>query len=133
MSKSAILCVDDEPMVLTSLKEQIYNRLGNKFLYEFAESADEAEEVIEELAADGVHILVIVSDWLMPGVKGDEFLIRVHQRFPQIVKVMLTGQADEEAIRRVRENANLFRCIRKPWTEEELIETILSGLEPHNE
>ena len=38
----------------------------------------------------------------MPGIKGDEFLIRVHQKYPKIVKVMLTGQADEVAIERVK-------------------------------
>ena len=42
--------------------------------------------------------IIIVSDWLMPGMKGDEFLIQVHQKFPHIVKVLLTGQADSEAI-----------------------------------
>jgi len=64
----------------------------------------------------------------MPGIKGDEFLILVHQKYPKIVKVMLTGQADEVAIERVKELANLHRCLYKPWDGKELIETIKSGL-----
>jgi len=128
MSKSAILCVDDEPVVLDSLKIQLKNEFSDQYLYEFAESADEALEVVEELHDDGIHILVIVSDWLMPGMKGDEFLIQVHHRFPKIVKVMLTGQADNSAIKRAQAEANLHRCLYKPWDGKELIDTIKAGL-----
>ncbi|HEY9299438.1 MAG TPA: response regulator, partial [Phormidium sp.] len=98
-------------------------------VYEVAESADEALEIIEELQSEQTDILVIVSDWLMPGIKGDEFLIRVHEKYPEIIKVMLTGQADDIAIERVKEKAALHNCLYKPWSSQELIETIKSGLE----
>jgi CheY-like chemotaxis protein len=129
MPNTAILCVDDEAVILDSLKEQLRRRFGNRYLYEVAESADDAWEIIEELDDEQVEILVIVSDWLMPGIKGDEFLIQVHQKYPKIVKVMLTGQADSEAIARATREANLHRCLYKPWSEDELAETIISGLE----
>jgi CheY-like chemotaxis protein len=128
MSETAILCVDDEAVILESLKEQLKRRFGDRYLYEVAESAGEAWEIIEELHADNVKVLVIVSDWLMPDMKGDEFLIEVHQKFPQIVTVMLTGQADEEAIVRAKEQGNLYCCLRKPWSEEELAQVINSTL-----
>jgi CheY-like chemotaxis protein len=70
-----------------------------------------------------------VSDWLMPGVKGDEFLIEVYKRYPDILTVMLTGQADESAIARARREAHLHACLRKPWTEEELASAISMALE----
>lgn len=129
MGKKAILCVDDERIILTSLRDQITHHFGNRYLCEIAESADEALEVIEELTEDNVSILIIVSDWLMPSMKGDEFLIRVHQQFPGIVKVLLTGYADEEAIERTREKANLHSYISKPWDEETLIKVLETGLE----
>jgi CheY-like chemotaxis protein len=129
MPKKAILCVDDERIILLSLRDQIKNHFGERYNYEFAESADEALEVIEELHEDGVKILIIVSDWLMPNMKGDEFLIQVHQRFPNIVKVLLTGQADDEAIERTRKYANLHRYLPKPWDEATLLEVLESGLE----
>lgn len=133
MSKKAILCVDDEKIVLLSLRDQLTHHFGNQYIYEFAESADEALEVIEELNEDEIKILIIVSDWLMPNMKGDEFLIRVHQQFPDIVTVLLTGQADEQAIARTQKNANLHRYIPKPWDEETLIEALRSGLEEIDE
>ncbi|MCA1994488.1 MAG: response regulator [Coleofasciculus sp. S288] len=129
MPKKAILCVDDEKIVLLSLRDQLTHHFGDRYIYEFAESAEEAWEVIEELNDDEVKILIIVSDWLMPNMKGEEFLVQVHQRFPGIVKVLLTGQADEEAIARTRQYANLHRYIPKPWDEATLIEVLESGLE----
>jgi len=124
----AILCVDDERVVLDSLKAQLKDEFGENYFYEIAESADDALEIIDELFEEEVNVLVIVSDWLMPGMKGDEFLIHVHQKFPKIIKVMLTGQADDGAIERAYHKANLHRCLHKPWNGEELIETIKSGI-----
>lgn len=128
MSKPIILCVDDEVVVLNSLKIQLKNEFGDAYLYEVAESADEALEIIEEIEDENKAIIVIVSDWLMPGIKGDEFLIRVHQQYPNVVKVLLTGQADETAIERAKTQANLHSCLHKPWDGKELVETIKSGL-----
>jgi CheY-like chemotaxis protein len=128
MSQAAILCVDDEEIVLRSLKEQLRRRLGSRYLYETARSAQDAWEAIDELIEDGATILVIVSDWLMPGIRGDEFLTQVHQRHPQIVKILLTGQADDAAVERARREANLRACLAKPWSEEELVATVSEAL-----
>jgi CheY-like chemotaxis protein len=128
MSESAILCVDDEVVILDSLKEQLKRQFGDLFIYEVAESAEEAWEVIEELQAEDIDIIVIVSDWLMPGTKGDDFLIQVYQRFPHLTTVMLTGQADESAIERAKKEANLHACLYKPWTEAELVQIINTAL-----
>ncbi len=129
MPKPVILCVDDEMVVLNSLKIQLKKEFGDNYLYEIAENADEAMEIIDEIGhEEDSDILVIVSDWLMPGIKGDEFLISVHKKYPKIVKVILTGQADEVAIERVKKQANLHHCLYKPWDGKELIETIKSGL-----
>ncbi|MEG3862422.1 response regulator [Microcoleus sp. herbarium12] len=128
MSKPIILCVDDEKVVLKSLKAQLKSAFGNAYLYEIAESPADALELIDEFTEDAISIILIVSDWLMPGMKGDEFLIRVHQKFPKIVKIMLTGQADELAVNRAFNEANLHRCLQKPWSESELIETIKTAL-----
>lgn len=129
MPKPVILCVDDEMVVLNSLKIQLKKEFGDNYLYEIAENAEEAMEIIDEIGHEqNSDILVIVSDWLMPGIKGDEFLIDVHKKYPKIVKVILTGQADELAIERVKKQANLHHCLYKPWDGKELIETIKSGL-----
>lgn len=128
MSDAAILCVDDEAPILKALKEQLKRSFGNQYIYEIAQSVEEAWIVINEFEEEGIKILVIVSDWLMPNVRGDEFLAQVHQRFPDIITVMLTGQADEAAIERARAEANLYACIYKPWGEDELQQVIRAAL-----
>lgn len=128
MSKLIILCVDDEPTILKTLKTQIKEHFGSTYSYEVAENADDALELVEELIIEEDEIIVIVSDWLMPGMKGDELLIEIHKKSPNSIKILLTGQADCEAIQRAREQANLHRCIRKPWSNQELIDTLESAL-----
>jgi CheY-like chemotaxis protein len=129
MIKKTILCVDDEKIVLDSLKSQLKRNFSEQFNYEIATDAAEAMEIIDELNEDGNFIIVIVSDWLMPGIKGDEFLISVHQKYPDIAKFMLTGHADQDAIDNAFKNADLRRCISKPWKESDLLDAIKSELE----
>ena len=126
--KRAILCVDDEKMVLDSLQEQLRNTFGDQFEYEIAESVDEAWEVIEDLVSQGYEMVLVISDWLMPRVKGDKFLIELHQKYPETVTIMLTGQADPEAVENAFQNANLYAYIRKPWREEDLINYVNNAL-----
>ena len=127
--KPVILCVDDEVNVLQSLRIALRNGLGDTYSYEIAESPDEAMEIMADLDVGNLPVVAIISDWLMPGMKGDEFLIDVHKKYPQIVKIMLTGQADKEAIDRAKKYANLHDCVYKPWSDRVLIEIVKSALE----
>jgi CheY-like chemotaxis protein len=128
MEKGVLLCVDDEIIVLTALKDQLRRAFGSDFHIDVAESAEEALELLDELALDGHKLLVIVSDWLMPGMKGDEFLIKAHGRFPQVVKIMLSGQAESAAVDRARREADLHDFLSKPWNAAALVESINQGL-----
>ena len=128
MEKGVLLCVDDEVIVLTALKDQLRRAFGSDFVIDVAESAEEALELLEELAEQGHKVLVIVSDWLMPGMKGDEFLIQAHQKFPTVVKIMLSGQAEQSAVDRARREAGLHEFLAKPWNAAELVESINLGL-----
>jgi CheY-like chemotaxis protein len=127
MNKPVILCVDDEPDILNALKMQLKNEFKNDYFYELAESGDEALDLLKDFQEE-VQVIVVISDWLMPGIKGDELLIKVHQKYPKIIKVMLTGQADAAAVQRAVKDADLYCCLYKPWKSKELIETIKSGL-----
>ena len=128
MDKGVLLCVDDEVIVLTALKDQLRRAYGSDFVVDVAESAEEALELLEELSEQGHTVLVIVSDWLMPGMKGDEFLVQAHQRFPTVVKIMLSGHAEQSAVDRVRREAGLHEFLAKPWNAAELVDSINLGL-----
>jgi len=130
---NAILCVDDEEFVLKALSQDLKKYFSEEFAIELAQSADDAFDIIDEFEEEGIEILVIISDWLMPGIKGDEFLIKVHQKFPTIIKIMLTGQADATAIENAKNNTNLKKVFDKPWDSKELVELIKQELEAINE
>lgn len=129
MPKLAILCVDDEAVILNSVLRQIQEEFDDQYIYETAQNGEEALEVLDELHEEGTQVVIIVSDWLMPGMKGDELLVQVQKRFPGTVKILLTGQADEAAIERAQKEADLHHFIPKPWTKQELINSIKSGIE----
>ena len=125
MPKPIIICVDDETLVLDSLKIELKKFFNNSCLYEFASSGEEGLEIVADVDQEAPDSKkVVISDWWMPSMKGDEFLTAVHQKYPQITTIMLTGQASEAAIADVKEKANLYRCIRKPWLHDELMHTI---------
>ncbi|HEY9831124.1 MAG TPA: adenylate/guanylate cyclase domain-containing protein [Stenomitos sp.] len=128
MNELAILVVDDEPMVLESLSEELQRNFGQNYQIEAAESAEEALEIIEELHAEHIEVAVVVSDHLMPGMKGDELLIQIHSQYPNILKIMLTGQAGVEAVGNVVNLANLYRYIAKPWDSTDLSLTVKEAL-----
>jgi len=131
-SKKAIICVDDEKIVLETLQRQLINAFGKDFAYEMAEDVNEAWEVIVDLADEGYDIVLVISDWLMPGTKGDKFLVDLHKEYPTTVKILLTGQADEEAIRNAFDNANLLAYMQKPWNQAQLIESIAKAFNSRN-
>ena len=120
MSETAILLVDDEKSILDCLHEQLARAFGTRFVYERAESVEEAWEVIAEMQDSGVTLAAVVSDWLMPGIRGDQFLLDLAARGPEAVRVLLTGQADASAIERVREGGAAHGVLTKPWAAEEL-------------
>lgn len=127
MEKPVILCVDDEKMVLRGLKEQLKGRLSN-YNIEIAESGMEALELIEELVDNNIELPVIISDYAMPGMKGDELLEKIHKTLPDTVKIMLTGQATIDGVKNAVNCANLYRYIAKPWEHEDLYLTISEAL-----
>jgi diguanylate cyclase (GGDEF)-like protein/PAS domain S-box-containing protein len=131
MSK-AILCVDDEQIVLTSLKTQLNTFFGNDYDIELAQSAEDALEIIEELKKDKVEIELIISDFLMPGMKGDEFLIKAQKILPKTKKMLLTGQANIDGVVNIINNGALYRYIQKPWEQTDLIITIKEALKSYS-
>ncbi|MEG4496054.1 adenylate/guanylate cyclase domain-containing protein [Microcoleus sp. F10-C6] len=128
MIKQVIICVDDEKTILKSLKAELKETLGNTYQIEIAEGGKDALELIAELLEDGYEIPLIISDYVMPDMKGDELLRLVHEISPQTLKVMLTGQATIEAVGNAIKQAKLYRYIGKPWQTEDLKLTVTEAV-----
>ena len=83
-----ILFVDDEPNVLGGLRRMLYP-LRNQWQMVFAGSGREALQRLEESAFD-----IVVTDVRMPEMSGVELLAEVGQRFPQTIRIVLSGTAE---------------------------------------
>jgi response regulator RpfG family c-di-GMP phosphodiesterase len=116
-----VLCVDDEPNILSSLRRALRN-CGCQILT--AGGGAQGLALMRETPAD-----VVISDMRMPGMDGVEFLERIHSEWPMAVRILLTGHADigdtVDAINRGR----IFRYVHKPWNDTQLLATVHQGLE----
>ncbi|WP_375563193.1 SpoIIE family protein phosphatase [Bernardetia sp. OM2101] len=129
MMDKVILCVDDEAIILNSLKEELYKYFSDSMIIETVESGQEGLETIEFLISKGKEIVVIISDYIMPQMRGDVFLIEAHKRLPTAMKILLTGEASIEGITNIINKTHLYRYISKPWDKYDLIMTIESAIE----
>lgn len=116
-----ILLVDDEPAVLEGLQESLRRE---PYAVEAATSASAALEVLAMSSVD-----VVVSDERMPGMQGSEFLGVVCKKYPNVMRVMLTGQASLEAAVRAINEGQVFRILLKPCAPGELKSVLRAAIE----
>ncbi len=116
-----VLFVDDEEYVLNAV-ERIF--IGSDWRILRAASAEEALLIIEK-----EEICVLVSDNLMPGIKGVELLSRAKSISPDTVKILMTGHADIPTAIEAINRGEVFRFVEKPWDNTVLINTVAEGLE----
>jgi PAS domain S-box-containing protein len=128
MKKPVIICIDDEPDVLNSLKIELRKAVGDRCIIETAEGGQDALDLLADLQADEYEIALVVSDYIMPDIKGDELLRQIHEQSPSTLKIMLTGQADLEAVSNAIKYAKLYRYIPKPWQKEDLKLTVVEAV-----
>ncbi len=94
MGKKTILFVDDEPNILSGLKRMLRS-MRKTMNFQFAENGLEALDIMASEKID-----VVVSDMRMPGMDGAALLTTIQEQYPHAVRIMLTGQADDESIMR---------------------------------
>jgi two-component system probable response regulator PhcQ len=116
-----VLLVDDDARVTEAL-QRVLSQEG----YEIssAQSAEEALDILRQQSVD-----VIVSDEQMPGLSGSEFLTIVRHSYPDIVRIILTGQASLEAAMRAINKGEVYRFLTKPCNRQDLTTAIEYGLE----
>ncbi len=118
-ARARVLLVDDERPWLDSLRLT----LEKEFELDTATSAEEAELFMASRAYD-----LVVSDHLMPGATGLDFLIRAQDRYPRTQRILITGYVNPELISRSVSLAGLACCLVKPLHAEQLVQAIWSAL-----
>lgn len=111
-----ILYIDDEANNLISFKATFRYR----YPIHTAVSTSEAREILRS----NQNIRVIFCDQRMPGETGIEFLHEIRHDFPLPVRILLTAYADLETVVDAVNKGHIFRFVRKPWVEEEIISSI---------
>ena len=133
MNSIALLCVDDEQTILDSLRIELENALGNDYLLEMAQDGEEALEILAELLESQYEVPLVIVDYIMPGLRGDEVLQHIHTLSPRTLTIMLTGQADVRGVANAVNLAGLYRYIAKPWHPEDLKLTVFEALYSYNQ
>jgi response regulator RpfG family c-di-GMP phosphodiesterase len=116
----SILLVDDEVAILDGLRRQLRKR----FTVHTANSGAAALELLESES-----VTVVVSDMRMPQMDGATFLSRVHSLYPNVVRILLTGQADTQSAIAAVNEGKIYRFLTKPSPPEVLLEEIGNAVE----
>ncbi|QZY54037.1 response regulator [Crassaminicella profunda] len=125
MKNNTVLFVDDDTHIISSLRRGL---IDEEFKKEFAYSGEEALKIMEKN-----KISVIVTDMRMPKMNGLTLLKMISEKYPDVVKVVLSGYTQIPQILATINQVNIFKFIAKPWNlEEELIPIIKQSIEYYN-
>ena len=121
-ASNIILLVDDEEMVVTSIKS--FLTLETDYQVVAFTSPKKALDYVHSNRVD-----LVISDYLMPEVDGIEFLAKVKELQPEATRILLTGYADKENAIKAINDVGLYQYIEKPWENDDLRLVIRNGLE----
>ena len=123
-TEHTVLLVDDEPKVLSAL-ERAFRQESYRILK--ASGAAEALDIMQEEAVE-----VVISDHRMPGMTGAELLTTVRTRWPETIRIMLTGYADVQSIMGAVNEGAVYKFMTKPWLDDDLRVTVARALEQYD-
>jgi response regulator RpfG family c-di-GMP phosphodiesterase len=118
---ATLLLVDDEPNILSALR-RLLRPAGYRILL-----ADSGAAGLALLAQEPVDL--VISDMRMPAMSGAQFLAEVRQRWPDTVRLLLTGYADIQSIQDAINGGEIYRYITKPWEDDDLLLLVRHALE----
>ncbi len=122
--KNTVLIVDDEPNVISALQR---NLLEEEYDILTAASGEEGLAILKKNRAK-----VVISDERMPGMDGADFLSLVQIRYPDTVRIMLTGHASVDAAMKAVNDGGVYRFFVKPWNDVELMLALRSAIEKYD-
>lgn len=120
-SKGSVLCVDDEPNILSALR-RLFRSAGLEV--QVANSGAEGLQVLETRSFD-----VVVSDMRMPEMDGTAFLEKVRARWPDTVRLLLTGYSEINSIVGAINRGEIYRYVAKPWDDNDMVLIVRQAIE----
>lgn len=122
-----MICIDDEPAILASLKAEMRRVLGDSCSIETSAGNIEAIELLAWQRGE-CEVALVLADSIMPDVRGDEVLRYIQQRSPHTLRIILTEQTDMAALGNAIDHAKLHRYIAQHWNSEDLKFTVLESI-----
>jgi len=119
-----ILCVDDEGNILSALKRSLRKE---KYKLLLASNGIDGLKVLSEN-----EVQLVMSDQRMPGMDGTEFLSKVKERFPDAIRIIMTGYTDVDSITEAINQGNIYKFFLKPWNDQNLKLEIEKALEQYD-
>jgi response regulator RpfG family c-di-GMP phosphodiesterase len=121
MKEHKILVIDDEQNIINALR-RVLRKEGYQII--FANSAEEGLAILEK-----EKISLVLSDQKLPGIQGTELLKMVKEKYPNTIRMLLTGCVDISIAQEAINKGQIFKFIIKPWDNEDLRATIKLGIE----
>ncbi len=131
MKKPIIICTDDEPLVLQAMRNELYDSFGNDYLIETCETGGDTLQLIDELKQAEEDIPLVIVDYLLTDMRGDELLRRIQEKLPSTQKIMLTGVGNEHEVAKAIQAVHLYGYISKPWEHLALMFTAKGAIETY--
>jgi response regulator RpfG family c-di-GMP phosphodiesterase len=123
--KHTVLCVDDEENILHALS-RVFRKEGCRLIT----AADGACGL--KLLEQNKDVQLVISDQRMPGMSGTEFLAIVRERYPEIIRIVLTGYTEVDAITDAINKGHIYKFILKPWNDQNLVLDIRQCLDQYD-
>jgi response regulator RpfG family c-di-GMP phosphodiesterase len=121
VQSATILCVDDEPGILSALR-RVFRAKG--FQVQIADGGKAGLALMETQPFD-----LVISDMRMPEMDGAAFLELVRLRWPDTIRLLLTGYADITSVMAAINKGEIYRYIAKPWDDNDLLLIVRSALQ----
>lgn len=121
--KPAVLFVDDEPNILKAIRRLFR---GEDFDLYTAESGAEALRLMDE-----TPVQIVVSDHRMPGMTGVDLLSTTRERWPDVIRILVTGNSEIAIAVDAINRGEIYRLITKPWNDDEIRATVREALDLH--
>jgi CheY-like chemotaxis protein len=123
--KYAVVCVDDDPLILQVLSFQLEKIIDKKCtLLEYFADPLVALSSIDDLVAEQIDIIFIIVDYQMPNMNGAQLIRAIKDKYPDLACVMLSGQANAIQVAELEQDHLLAEFISKPWDESVLFNAV---------
>jgi DNA-binding NtrC family response regulator len=116
-----ILCIDDEAVILMALAMELRRGLGPSFIIETATSLEDLLEVAAEYLAEGKRLACVITDWIMPGARGEDIAQALRRLVPGLPVLLMTGHSDTSEAEKSIGEGGIFKVVKKPWRNKELL------------